>query len=344
MATVYEEGLIAAPDRRPLISWGAVLAGLAFVVAATSLLFLLGSAIGISIADVSDAAAMGRGLGIGASAWMLVTAFLAYFLGSLLTARLSGKPDGSSGVLHGITLWSVATTLMLVLGAWGIQGLIQTGSAMVGSAVSAGANLGSAGAEAGDGGGALADSPLMTSIQARIKREIAAALAAAQGPESGQTAPRQSQTAGQAGQPPSPAEQQDQTASQAGQSAASQQEIRRALDEIDANTLMAVARPIVSGQPERAKDVLAVNTSLSEREIDAVVDGVSQEMAQEIDEAKQQLSQTVETASSYAQAVSWIAFIAGALALLVAIFGGWLGARSVRRLYADRDVTRRGAV
>ncbi|HEX7076072.1 MAG TPA: hypothetical protein VF226_18695 [Hyphomicrobiaceae bacterium] len=329
MATIHEETLVADTERRPLISWGAVLAGLAFVVAATWLLFMLGSAIGLSVADATDTEAMGKGLGIGATVWMLVTAFLAYFLGSLLTARLAGKSERAIGMLHGVTLWSVGTALMLVLGAWGIRGLIQTGTSVVSTAASAGASIGGAGAEAGGGeAGRLADSPLMTTVQARIKREIAAALTEAQRPDAAEPAPARDTPATAA------------APSTAAPPAASQQEIRRALDEIDADTLMAAARPILAGEPERAKDVLAVNTSLSEREIDAVVDGVSQEMSQQIEEAKQQMDQAVETASTYAQAVTWAAFIAGALSLIVAIAGGWLGARTVHRLYAV-DVSRR---
>ncbi len=317
MASTHEEALAAERDRRPLISWGAVFAGLAFVVAATWLLFLLGSAIGVSVADASDLDAMGRGFGIGATVWMLLTAFLAFFLGSLLTARLSGKPEHTIGMLHGITLWSVGTALMLVLGAWGVRGLIQAGTAAVGTVVSAGTNVGAAGAEGAQAGaGDLADSPLMTTIQARIKREIAGVLADAQRAERGQ-----------------------QPAAADGTPAASQQEIRRALDEIDADTLLAAAEPIIAGEPERAKDVLAVNTNLSEREIDTIVDGVSEEMSQQIDEAQQQVEEAVETVSTYTQAVMWIAFVASALALVVAIAGGWVGAGTVRRLYAI-DVSR----
>jgi hypothetical protein len=321
MASIHEEVLVADRDRRPLISWGAIFAGLALVVAATWLLFLLGSAIGVSVADASDLAAMGRGFGIGATVWMLLTAFLAFFLGSLLTARLSGKPEHTIGMLHGITLWSVGTALMLVLGAWGVRGLIQTGTAAVGTVVSAGTSVGAAGAEGAQAGaGDLADSPLMTTIQARIKREIAGALADAQRAERGQ-----------------------QPAAADGTPAASQQEIRRALDEIDADTLLAAAEPIIAGEPERAKDVLAVNTNLSEREIDTIVDGVSQEMSQQIDEAQQQVEEAVETVSTYTQAVMWIAFVASALALVVAIAGGWVGAGTVRRLYAI-DVSRKTTV
>src|SRR3569832_569620 len=49
-----------------LISWGAIIAGLFFVITASWLLFLLGSAIGVSIADASDMEAIGKGFGLGA--------------------------------------------------------------------------------------------------------------------------------------------------------------------------------------------------------------------------------------------------------------------------------------
>ncbi|CAN5310798.1 hypothetical protein BH24PSE2_BH24PSE2_11100 [soil metagenome] len=316
MASIHEEAVVAERDHRPLLSWGAVFAGLAFVVAATWLLFLLGSAIGVSIADTTDAQAMGKGLGIGATVWLLLTSLLVFFLGSLLTARLSGKHEHAVGMLHGVTLWSVGTALMLILGAWGVKGLIQTGASAISAVASVAASAGSAGAEGAQQGGGideLADSELMNTVEARLKREISAAVAEAQ----------------RSGAQDDPA--------------ASQREVRRALDQIDKDTLVAMARPIIAGEPERAKDVLAANTNLNEREIDAVVDSVSDEMSQQIDEAKQQMGEAVEVASTYAQAVSWAAFIAGALGLVVSIAGGWLGAGTVRRLYTV-DATRRTAV
>lgn len=66
-------------------------------------------------------------------------------------------------------------------------------------------------------------------------------------------------------------------------------------------------------------------------------------MSQQIDEARQQVEATVETVSTYTQAVMWIVFVAGALALVVAIAGGWVGAGTVRRHYAI-DVPRKTTV
>ncbi|MEX2494742.1 MAG: hypothetical protein WD448_01570, partial [Woeseia sp.] len=221
-------------------------------------------------------------------------------------------------MLHGITLWSVGTALMLLLGAWGVGGLIQTGTAAVGTVISAGTSVGAAGAQGAQAGaGKLADLPLMTTIQARIKRAISSALAEAQ-----------------RGQRPASAD---------GTPAASQQEIRRAIEQIDADTLFAAAEPIIAGEPDRAKDVLAINTNLSEREINTIVDGVSQEMSQQIEEAQQQVKEAVEAASTYTQAVMWVAFFASVLGLVVAIVGGRIGAGTVRKLYA-RDVSRQKTI
>ncbi len=329
MATIHHEAV--AETDRPLISWGAVFAGLVFIVAASWLLFLLGSAIGLSVAGALN---VGQELGIGAIAWLLLTALLTYFLGSLLTARLAGKPERSAGILHGITLWSLATVLMLLIGMWGVRGLFQAGSAVVGTAVSAAGQAVGEGSQGGNGASSvLASSPLMTSIQARMKQEIAKALAEAQQPgRPGESAPPGGQSQ-PAGSPAGEGQETRELAASAGEPAATQQEIQQALNEIDASTLVAATQPIIAGEPEQAKDVLAVNTSLSEREIDAVVDGVMREMSQQINEAQAQMSQTVEQVSTYTQAVTWSAFAAGALALLVAIAGGWLGAGRVHRLH-----------
>lgn len=324
MATIREKTVIAEADGPPLLSWGAVLAGLVFVIAASWLLFLLGSAIGVSIADAADLEAVGDGLGTGVIVWMLLSSLIVFFIGALLTARLANRSDSAAGMLHGVTLWSVGTALMLLLGTWGVQGMIKAGGSAISTAVSAGASMGSAatGADAaGAGVEALADSPVMTTVQARIKREIARALTQAQRPD-----PAAAQGAAGAAAP-----------------AVSQQELHRALDQIDADTLLAIAEPIVAGDLERAKEVLAVNTTLSEQEVDSVIDGVSREVGQQVEEARQKMEETVEKVSTYTQAVTWIAFVAAALGLAVSIGGGWLGASTVGRLYAV-GVSRRASL
>jgi len=89
---------------------------------------LLGLALGVSIADATEGGAIGEGLGIGALIWMLISSLIAYFLGSLRAARLAGKTDRTVGMLHGLTLWGVATTLLVVFSSMGVMSLLQTGA------------------------------------------------------------------------------------------------------------------------------------------------------------------------------------------------------------------------
>lgn len=284
----------------PLVSWGAIFAGLFFVISTAWLLFLLGSAIGADIADASDLDAIGEGLGIGATIWIIVSMIVAFFLGALLTARLSGKPDRTIGILHGITVWSAGTAVMLVLAAWGVSGVINAGQSLVkgtmaatteaGSAVSKGVNA------AGSEGKNLIPSSVMNAVEAHIKRRAAKVIANAGGEQ------------------------------------VSKDEAQQALRELDGDTLASVAQELVLGNKQSAKNVLIANTNLSEREINAIIDGVSQEIKGQVNEIQAEIKKRAETAADYAQAVLWITFVSAALALIAAIFGGLLGASTVRRI------------
>src|SRR3569833_809814 len=113
---VTTKSLMETPHKQTKISWGAIIAGLFFVITASWMLYLLGSAIGVSIADASDMEAIGKGFGLGAAIWIVLSGIISFFLGSWVAAWLSGRSDDNDGVLHGLTLWSVATVVMLVLG------------------------------------------------------------------------------------------------------------------------------------------------------------------------------------------------------------------------------------
>jgi hypothetical protein len=118
-----------------------------------------------------------------------------------------------------------------------------------------------------------------------------------------------------------------------------QQEVSQAIQQLNAQTLQNVAVQLIQGNTEAAKDILVVNTTLSEEEINDLVDGIANEIEQPIQQFQNQLNQTVETVSDYTQAVLWTAFISSAIGLLVAIAGGWLGADTVRRLYVPHRRT-----
>lgn len=295
-----EQAAIVERKWEPLISWGAIFAGLFFVISTGWLLFLLGSAIGVGIADATDLDAIGEGLGIGVTIWIIVSMIVVFFLGALLAARLAGKPDNTIGILHGITVWSAGTALMLVLGAWGVSGIINAGQSLVKGTVAATAEVGSAGfkgaSEVGSEGKDLLPSSVMNAIQAQIKRRAAKVIANTGGEQ------------------------------------ISPDEARQALRELDEDTLKSVAQELIFGNEQRAKNVLVANTNLSEREINAIIDGVSQEIEAQINEIQAELKQRAETVSDYTQAVLWVTFVSAALALTAAIFGGLIGASTVRRI------------
>ena len=399
-AAVAEEATVVKSPPYALISWGAVIAGLIFIIALSWLMLLLGSAIGVSVADASDAESISQGFTIGASIWMLLTALICYFLGALLTARLAGSDNETVGLLHGITLWSVATVITVLMTYWGITSAVQTGiSAATSVAGAAGSTLSSA-AQAGgtaitQGGQALAwagdqfaETQLADSIAARVRRqaaEMAAEVEASGGAEVSQEDAQEAlsnlnaetlqkvaanliagdteaakqamadetnlsgeqvdelvegvqqsiteSTAAEEAQArlDQAAKQTAQWLSSHGGSNVSQSEARRAVEQLDSATIQRVAVNLISGNVEGAKSALAANTTLSEEQINSIVDSVNKEFQERVDQFQQQAGEVVETASTYSQAVLWGTFVCSALALVVSIVGGWIGAANVHR-------------
>src|SRR3569833_2600857 len=161
---VTADSLLETPRWRSLVSWGAIIAGLFFVITVSWLLFLLGSAVGISIADASDMEAIGKGFGLGAAIWIVLSGIISFFLGSWVAARLSGRPDDNDGMLHGLTLWSVVLVVMLVLGSWGIGSVIHAGQALINGTASIGKMV----AQRGDLPADLNQLPLVTDVAAAV--------------------------------------------------------------------------------------------------------------------------------------------------------------------------------
>ena len=131
MAAIIEDKQLAyeVERHRPSqMSWGAVLAGLTLVIAGGWLLLLLGSAIGVGVIDATESGAADSVLTTGAIVWTLITTVIVYFAGAFLAARLTGKSDRSIGLLHGATVWSAGTALMVIVGYYSAVSLVQTGA------------------------------------------------------------------------------------------------------------------------------------------------------------------------------------------------------------------------
>ncbi|QDT00724.1 DUF1002 domain-containing protein [Adhaeretor mobilis] len=403
VAADHEE-VVTNLDRPPLLSWGAILGGLACMLALSWLLGLLGLALGVSIADVTDGEAVGQGMLIGTVVWLVLTALIAYFVSSMLAARLSGKVDDTVGMLHGFVLWGVATTVGMVLGYYGIKGLLQTGYSAVETTTSVVATTASGAASGVFNAGAAvvdaADTPLGDNIQARLKRRAASVVAeyeAEGGVEvdseevesaieslsaddvqeiatllvQGEiTAARESladktdlstaeireivegisnQFEEQLGTDENKTELTGDVANSINRRTAdfiadldarggaevSQSDVSQALEGLTPETLRRVSIRLFNGNLQSAKDVLVNNTNLTTRQVNDIVDGVNADVSRKIEEYQTQVSEAAEAASTYAQSILWIEFIAGALGLAVSILGGWLGAETSRTLYAE---------
>jgi hypothetical protein len=384
-----------------LISWGSVVAGLVFCVALSWLLYLLGLAIGVSVTDATDAEAIGSGLGTGAVIWIVLSSLLVFFLGAMLTARLSGKHDKTTGMLHGVTLWGAVTTLMLILAVAGVTGLLQTGQKVVSSTATVTANTASS-----LGGGAtgtldylarnasdVMDSKIVNNIQARLKRQASKLIAStdAQGGADvsqrdvskaieqldndvlqdiaihlidGDTEKAKEILASKTDLTEKQIEDivkglskevegieneaedvQDRVKQQlasyiAGLDAPggpqlSTQEVSRALEELDIDTLQATTMQLVQGNTEGAKDILAARTNLTDAQIDDLVDGVNQQIEQTIAKYQKELNEATEAVATYTQAVLWAVFAASAIGLALSILGGSIGAATSKRLYMN---------
>ncbi|MCB1676166.1 MAG: hypothetical protein KDI01_07735, partial [Halioglobus sp.] len=368
------------PERHR-ISWGAVFAGVSLSMALSWLLLLLGAALGASIADATDLAAVGDGLGLGSIIWILLTSVVATFAGALLAAKLVGSPDDRIGALHGLTVWSVGMLVIVLLGASGIGGAVNAISGVVGASATAGTTVINT-ATGGDQGDMLPDS-VATSIAAILKRQVARVISDT---ATGSASPEQREVrsameslsskdtqaitsaliAGdtrrarqELAQRTELSEEEIQsivrgaqqqvenwTASDGVQRAenwlkrqltdaqravsesvanmagpeVSAREIRRAVDELDGETLTEAGQYLIMGEPEMAKNVLTASTNLTQSEIDAVVDGAQQEVQQLVDEARRQVNETTEAIGDYTQAALWAAFIAAALGVVA----GWV--------------------
>ncbi|WP_165189181.1 hypothetical protein [Caulobacter soli] len=96
----------------PLISWGAVIAGVVVAIALGALLNMLGLAIGATVAnpwtmDSGDAKALTLGGGL----WLAFSSAVALQVGAFIAARAAKYPDHHKGLFQGLAVWGVAFVL-----------------------------------------------------------------------------------------------------------------------------------------------------------------------------------------------------------------------------------------
>ena len=130
MTTIVEkQSLVYTPAPMPL-KWSAVVGGLILTYAASWLLYNLGSAIGLSIVDISSFTEPGSSddvhtFDMMVIIWVFFTTLISFFLGSLFAGRLSGIPDKAIGMLHGVAVWASATLISVMFGILGVNGIVK---------------------------------------------------------------------------------------------------------------------------------------------------------------------------------------------------------------------------
>ncbi len=226
------------------ISWGAVFAGVTLFMALSWLLLLLGAALGAGIADATDLAAMGDGLSTGSVIWLLLTSLIATFAGAMMAAKLAGTADDRIGALHGVTVWSVGTLLIIVLGASGTGGAINAVSGVLGSATQVSNTIITTASSDEDGD--LLPKSVTTSAAVFLKRQTSRLI----------------------------------TATASGSDRPNRSEVRSAISSLSAQDTAAVASALVAGDIEEARTRLAQRTNLSGSEINSIIQGASDKAEQ----------------------------------------------------------------
>jgi len=388
--TVRKEVVETGTSPLSRMSWGAVVAGIFFAIASSWLMLVLGTSIGISVLDATDSTILEGGLTTWSIVWLVLTAFVAFFVGGLFTARLANNEDGLLGMLHGITLWSVTTVCMLLVSYWGIADLTGAGASALQStasvAQSATSTASGAVTESGKAlawaGDQFAETQLAGQIQNELNQELAVA-AAELDPKGGEDInPQEIKNAissldaelmenlatslvqgndGEARQtlaantdlsdaqigeliagisnkieesdaPEMVQKKLNQSVDQIAKSASQigpsveQQEVRKAIQEMDAETIQSVSMHLINGKPEAAKMELATSTPLEPKDVNKIVDHAQSKFQKQVEEFQSEANAVLATVTDYTQTVLWTTFGCSAMALLFAISGGMLGA------------------
>jgi len=132
-----------APALLKRISWGAIFAGVVIALAVQIVLSLLGIGIGASTIDPLSEQHPGKGLGIGAAIWFVISSLIATFAGAWVAGRLSGATRTTDGTLHGVLTWAASTLLTMFLLTSAVGGIIGGAAGLMSKALGAAGNAAS---------------------------------------------------------------------------------------------------------------------------------------------------------------------------------------------------------
>jgi hypothetical protein len=122
------------------LSWSAVWAGVMIALAMEILFTVFGLSIGFGMYDFR-AANPWAGISVWSTIWYFVTTGWSMFFGAWCAARLSGDPVRETGMLHGITVWGLATVASIMFAALGAWSVMREGINVLSTAALAGAQV-----------------------------------------------------------------------------------------------------------------------------------------------------------------------------------------------------------
>ena len=240
--------------------WSAIIGGWLVATGIASLMYVAGLAIGFTAFDPYNAAATAKGIGTGTAIWMVLTWAVSLFLGGMFASWFDGRADQTVGSLHGVAVWGLSIAASGLLLAVGLTQFVQGGAAILkGGAIVGAAAAGMSAPPSRGAAGPMDDA--IIGLQAKVTQRVAQTNAR-NAPGSAlvvpaPVAPATATPAAGAAIPASPPVAQ-----------ASAADVRRAADQLDRQTMAAVATALMKGNTENAKALLAANTPMSQADID----------------------------------------------------------------------------
>jgi hypothetical protein len=308
----------------PTMRWSAIIGGWLVATGIASLMYAAGLALGFTAFDPYNAEATAKGVGMGTAVWMVLTWAVSLFLGGMFASWFDGRSDQTVGTLHGVTVWGLSIAASALLLAVGLTQVVQGGAAIVqGGAMTGAAAAGMAVPQMQSRGPASgATDEATTGLQAQLTQRVAQTNARSASPAmapsasgtQASTVPGGTGTAAGGTQP-------------SGQS--SPADVRRATDQLDRQSMAAVASALIKGNTENAKALLAANTSMSQAEIDQTL----QSLSAQVEKYKADVKAAADAAARYTATAMWVIFFSSLIALVAAGFGGWMGAGHIHRVH-----------
>jgi hypothetical protein len=131
------------PPQGPRVRWAGVMSGFFVAIGVLMMMGALGLAIGVTALGDPRAATgeTASGLGMGAGVWAFVTMLVAFFLGGMVSTKVTDRPDRPGALIHGVLVWvlfSLFTVWMIASGiSLGLSGLFGAFSGLARGATTA---------------------------------------------------------------------------------------------------------------------------------------------------------------------------------------------------------------